>query len=68
MENRFEVELGVHGASKIHRRMFTDRAEALAAAERWSRSNSTGHYFAEVVDHGAGSRVIARYNLAPVSA
>jgi len=58
----YTVEMGVHGAYRIVRKVFETRDEAVARAERWSQSNSIGSYWAQVDDpHG---KRIARFNLA----
>lgn len=56
----FTVEYGVHGAMRISTREFETQAEAFGFARRWSRSNSTGHYWAEVTE---GDTVLVRFNL-----
>ena len=60
------VEFGVHGAMRIKQREFGTLEDAYRLARRWSRSNSTGHYWAEVtrVDRkSAATKVITSFNL-----
>ena len=60
------VETGVHGATRIVRKSYTDVADALKAAQRWSRSNSQGHYWAAVSFRDEGERnltLLAEFNL-----
>lgn len=65
----FTMEYGVHGAYRISTREFTTLADAEAAAARWARSNSTGHYWAEVTGTSVGGSTpgstvtYARHNL-----
>jgi hypothetical protein len=61
----YTVEYGVHGASRITTREFDELDAATAHGERWSRSNSTGHYWAEVID-GSG-KVVASFNVPQVA-
>jgi hypothetical protein len=56
----YVVETGVHGATRINRNEYATEVEALAKAERWAASNSTGHYWAEV---SYGARIVRRFNL-----
>lgn len=66
----FEVEYGVKGAYRISNREFETLGEAEAFARRWSQSNSTGHYWAEVTGTSVGGTTpgttvtYARFNLA----
>jgi hypothetical protein len=61
MNDIYKVEYGVHGAMRISKRDFGKLDDATAHAQRWSQSNSTGQYWAEVID-GAG-RVVASFNM-----
>lgn len=69
MLNQFAVEYGVHGAHRISNREFPTLGEAEAFAQRWARSNSQGHYWAEVSSVSVGGStpgttvVHARLNL-----
>lgn len=64
IELPYEVETGVKGATRINRRSYATLDEALEKAERWSKSNSQGSYWAEVVDRSSGTRrTIKRFNL-----
>lgn len=44
----FKVLCGVHGAMRVNEHEYPTREEATAKAKRWSQSNSTGHYWAQV--------------------
>lgn len=57
----FTVEYGVHGATKIRTRDFTAIIPAEEFARRWARSNSIGHYWAEITQDG---KLVTRFNLA----
>ena len=61
----YRVETGVKGASRINYREFDNQDDAVEFAARWARSNSTGHYWAEVtiVEDESETAVIASHNL-----
>lgn len=61
----YNVEYGVKGATRINNKSFPTREAAVQFAERWARSNSTGHYWAEVTCLLSGSEGLLklRYNL-----
>jgi hypothetical protein len=46
------VETGVKGAMRINTREYWNEADAIAAAKRWSESNSIGSYWAVVTRDG----------------
>jgi len=58
--HNYVVEFGIHGAYTIKRREFTTLLEAEQKARRWSESNSTGHYWAEVTRN---DKVVTSFNL-----
>jgi hypothetical protein len=57
----FRLEYGVKGAHRIHTREYDSLDEAIARANRWGDSNSTGHYWAVVID--AKGNDVYRVNL-----
>jgi hypothetical protein len=61
----YNVEYGVKGAMRIQNKSFPDQETAAQFAERWARSNSTGHYWAEVTCILSGSKgtLKLQYNL-----
>lgn len=61
----FTLEYGVKGAATISSRQYDDMNSALLAGQRWSRSNSTGHYWAEVTTENLDgtTRVVKNWNL-----
>lgn len=48
----FTLHYGVHGAMRVSERTYDTLDEAKAKGLRWSQSNSTGHYWAQVKAHG----------------
>lgn len=60
LDGPFVLRFGVHGASRVSEHEYPTLEEAKARGLRWSQSNSTGHYWAQVKD-GAG-RLVAQWN------
>jgi hypothetical protein len=58
----FQVRYGVKGASNVKSKGFDDKGEAVAFAQRWSRSNARGSYWAGVYETERGTAV-KRFNL-----
>jgi len=56
----YGVSCGVHGASRVIEREYPTLDEAKAKALRWSQSNSTGHYWAQV--RSPEGALVAQYN------
>jgi hypothetical protein len=57
----YNVEYGVHGGYRIRNREFAFLLDAESFARRWARTNSRGHYWAEITLDG---RLVTRFNLA----
>ena len=55
-ESNYQIELWVRGASRCQRRSAETTTEAHAIARRWVESNSTGEYYAIVVDSDGARR------------
>jgi hypothetical protein len=62
VDRRFTVRYGVKGAGRVSSKSFDTQAEAVAFAQRWSRSNSRGSYWAGVYETERGTAV-RRFNL-----
>jgi hypothetical protein len=56
----FTLYYGVHGARRVHEREYETLEEAKARGLRWSQSNSTGHYWAQVKDEDG--KLVAQWN------